>query len=432
MQDQKTILILYYTRGVYPLRSTIHDHLYAFKNYSRHRVVYINAAFGVPRETLSRLNIDVIIYHTSFCGMRWSPEVFYNFTAEAVFLNDHPALKIAIPQDEFIHSDMLCELIRDAQIDWVLSCAYASEWSKIYAEVPEKTKILTVLTGYLDEGTVRRVSAFHKPMQDRKTDIAYRAWRAPFWLGEHGTLKVKVGEIVRDAALNLGLRCDISLDDAATILGDDWLKFMADARATVGVEGGASVLDHDGSLKSLVEAYCAANPDADFEAVRKACFAARDHELDLACLSPRHLEAAMTKTAQILIEGDYNGILQKDVHYLPLKPDFSNLSEILERLKDESALNTMVERAHKDVVQSNLYTYRGFVEGLERDIIDAATTKGADKTQENLLRLFDWRDRLGWWFIKTEVALIAQKSRLRLGLLMRLLRVFFAIPEPLK
>src|ERR1700722_10735395 len=101
-KPKKTILVLYYTRGVYPLRNTIETHLYCWKEYSKHNAVYVNIAFGFPEKLLNRLKIDVIIFHTIFLSMRWSQQIFDKYTALVLPLAKIKCPKIALPQDEFI------------------------------------------------------------------------------------------------------------------------------------------------------------------------------------------------------------------------------------------------------------------------------------------------------------------------------------------
>ena len=56
-----------------------------------------------------------------------------------------------------------------------------------------------------------------------------------------------------------------------------------------------------------------------------------DHRLFT--VTPRHFEAIITKTCQVLLEGHYKGVLVPERHFIPLKPDWSNLEHILEKLK---------------------------------------------------------------------------------------------------
>ena len=51
-----------------------------------------------------------------------------------------------------------------------------------------------------------------------------------------------------------------------TFYGDDWYRFLARCRYTIGMEGGSSILDRDGSVRACVEARLAEQPDATFAA----------------------------------------------------------------------------------------------------------------------------------------------------------------------
>lgn len=412
---KRNILVIYYTRGVYPLRNSIETHLYSWKRYSKHNVFYINVAMGLPIGFLRSMRIDTIIFHTSFCGIRWSSDVFKRFLALTESIGEIDCLKIAMPQDEFIHSEMLVHMINRLNVNLVLSCADEDDWDQIYAGVDRgKVEFRTVLTGYLDDRVVSKVKKFHRPLEERDCEIAYRAWNAAFWLGEHATHKVRIAREVERAASERGLATDISLNDEHTIAGMDWFRFLAGSRATIGVEGGASILDKDGELKRRVETYFEQHPDASFEEVRQACFPGQDHTLGLSCLSPRHLEAAATKTCQILIEGEYNDILKPDVHYIPLRKDYSNMSEALDKLSDTALVRRIVETAYSDVVASRRFTYRAFVQDVEANFLSGPVNGRqsiADWWKTCVLRFRDW---LNWRVIAAEVSYLKNPKRFRL------------------
>ena len=142
--------------------------------------------------------------------------------------------------------------------------------------------------------------------------------------------------------------------------------FMLGCRWTIGVEGGASIIDRDGSIRQRTLAWQASHPDAGFEEIEAACFPGREGSLDLRAISPRHLEACMTGIGQVLVEGDYNGLLEPERHYLPVRADYSNLPEVLDRLQDESARVEMVARARAEVVDAGPCSSRALVEAVLR------------------------------------------------------------------
>ena len=138
---------------------------------------------------------------------------------------------------------------------------------------------------------------------------------------------------------------------------------------TIAIEGGASILDKDGSLREKTEAYLVQNPQADFAEVEKACFPGRDGELVYKAISPKHLESCATRTCQILVEGDYNGILIPGTHYIELKQDFSNINQVLRTAQEDQIRAKITQRAYNDIIASGQYTYRYFVASVLRDTL---------------------------------------------------------------
>ncbi len=224
-----------------------------------------------------------------------------------------------------------------------------------------------MLTGYLDERTVERIDGIVATRRDRTVDIGYRTVPAKPYLGRHAALKAELSDVVGERAPERGLRVDVSKRAEDTFYGDDWYRFLASCRYTIGIEGGASILDRDGSVQACVDAHLERHPEATFEELEAACFPGRDGELSLFALSPRHLEACATRTVQILVEGSYSGVLEPDVHYLQLRRDLSNLDEVLDAVAGGDA-ESIAERAHADIVASGHYTYRRLVEDVEREL----------------------------------------------------------------
>ena len=83
-------------------------------------------------------------------------------------------------------------------------------------------------------------------------------------------------------------------------------------------------------------------------------------------------EAAQTKTAQLLVEGAYDGILEPETHYFPLRGDLSNLREALERIRDPGETEAMAERAWEDLIASGRYSYGAFAAHVESVVDELA------------------------------------------------------------
>ncbi|QJD85258.1 hypothetical protein [Cohnella herbarum] len=355
------ILIIYRSLH-YPVRNSINEHLSSFENYTNHRIYYLNALFVLKIPWyLKIIKFDLIIFHTTFLAARWNSRRFEKLLSKLIFFSKSSAIKAILPQDEFVYTDCLNNLINRFSIDYIFTVSPESEWKKIYSNVDfENVKIEQVLTGYIDDKTIDKVHTLKEQIQKREIDVGYRAWRAPPWLGKHGLTKVKIGEVFKQACDSNGLFSDISNEDKDTIYGDKWLEFLLQCRFTIGVEGGASILDPTGDIRKKTENYLSKNPKASYSEVEEHCFPSLDGNLDLFAISPRHLEACLTETCQVLLEGHYNGILKPGLHFVELKKDYSNLDEVISIIKNDKKRNEITERAYSDIVQSGKYTYKKF------------------------------------------------------------------------
>lgn len=319
----------------------------------------------------------MVIYHYTICGVKWDPRFFKKIQKKWQPLRSLRGYKVAIPQDEYVHSEAMCDFFSDFGIKTVFTCLPESEWQKVY---PKKRSGLdhyvTVFTGYIDEIALERISRFEAI--ERSIDIGYRARKVPFWLGRHGQIKWLLAEKFLKAAEGRDMKLDISTDAKDVILGEDWYRFLYKCRTVLGCEGGASLHDPDGKIRNSVDKFLLDHPDATFDEVEQKCFLGKAGNLKLFALSPRHFECCMTRTCQVLVEGEYGGIFKPGVHYIEIKKDWSNLDDVLNRIEDREYCRQIAENAYRDIALSGLYTYRKFVESVLLDVktVSAAHDSG--------------------------------------------------------
>lgn len=360
------ILIVYYY-AQYPPRATHVDHLYALKRYSGHRVSHLNMRVHDLSRKVAEFPWDIIMFDDLFFSTRWQRGLFAELVEKVRPLQEHPAVKAIAPQDEFLSMDVVNQFVRDFDVAHIFSVSPASEWPKIYPKVPPSAQIHKMLTGYIDNRLQRRIGSFAGP---RTIDIGYRTHRSPYWLGRHAQLKSELG--VAFARAFKGLTVDISVEKADAIKGDGWFKFLSKCKYQLGIEGGASILDWDGSYQSRTAEYLKSHRGASFEEVESVCFPGVDGSLQLYALSPRHFECALTRTCQILVEGEYDGVLKPWQHYIPVKKDLSNVGEVLGLVRDDKLRRDIVERTWDEIVAPGQYTY----EKLSRQMVDMMLTCG--------------------------------------------------------
>lgn len=76
------------------------------------------------------------------------------------------------------------------------------------------------------------------------------------------------------------------------------------------------------------------------------------------CISSRHFDAAGAGTAQVLMEGRYNEILMPGDNYVELRHDLSNWDDVLEQVRDRTAMEVLARRTHDLMHDRHLYRHR--------------------------------------------------------------------------
>jgi hypothetical protein len=364
----RRILILHYTPHPRAVRLTTEQHLDAVTNLPGSDVLSYNAVNGAPA-WLRRLRFDAVILHTTLLCMRWNPW-FFQWKRRLDWLADVSALKIALPQDEYDHAHTLDDWLDDLGVSVVCTVLDDRHRAELYPRLSVKAAFPEILTGYIDEPSAERFRARIIPPPDRPHDVVYRARHLPYWYGSHGQFKHRIGEALLERAPAHGLDCDISTRGPETILGDAWLDFLGSGRATIGSESGVSVLDRYGEVRDEIRQLLQEDPSLTFEEVDAVMPSGWD-DYRFFAVSPRHLEAVVTKTAQILVEGQYSGVLEPERHYIPVRRDFANLDAALERARDHALLERLADQAYEDVYLSGRFGVAQLTETMDRVLTDA-------------------------------------------------------------
>jgi hypothetical protein len=366
-QNTKKILVLYRQPGFrHGMRLAIRENLYALDSLNgSYKTLYYNTVLSVPK-WLRNLKFDAVVLHSTFLCMRWRP----NFDLRKSRLNWISTLKcpiIALPQDEYDHSEILDEWLHEWNVSVIFSCFDERVRKILYPRMCQKAKFLRCYTGYIDDKVAEGVRNKLTPLKNRPYDVVYRAAHLPYWFGSHGQVKHRIADLISGWARDNGLRCDISTNQKDTIVGYRWLDFLASGRCVIGCESGSSVLDPRGEIQAKIQKIVEENPNLSFEQISALMPNGWDSHSFFA-VSPRHFEAIITKTCQILVEGDYDGIFEADKHYIALRRDYSNLEEVLERIRDVGYLQTIVDRAYQDIYLSGKYSYLKLTEEIGKII----------------------------------------------------------------
>ena len=354
------ILFLYWHPKGSEMRQAVREHLSLLEGQG-HQILYRNAIDPAP-SWLAWTQPDLCILHTTFLCVRWNYD-FAEYRRRFRWVSKLQCQKIALPQDEYDHAAVLDEWLLELGAASVYSCFGADEWPVLYPLLSQRATFHETLTGFIDAGAASALAPRIVPHSRRPYDIVYRARNLPYWFGSHGQLKHGIAEAVQRAGGELGLSMDVSTRWEDTIFGDAWLDFLMSGRAVIGCESGSSVLDRRGEIQKRITELLAEQPDLTFDEVDAQMPDGWDSYAFFA-ISPRHLEAVVTRTAQVLVEGSYSGVLEPERHYIPVRRDLTDLAEALERVRDLEAVEAMTERAYREVYLDGHNTLEDFAEEL--------------------------------------------------------------------
>jgi len=137
-----------------------------------------------------------------------------------------------------------------------------------------------------------------------------------------------------------------------------YVDFLNSIRCTIGAESGTYYLEKTDATQKAVDAFLSLHPRASFEEVFEQFFKGYTNPINGKAISSRHFEPIGTKTGQALLEGYYNGILKADIHYVCLKRDYSNIQDVIERIKDRGYVQKLVDESYEYAMESHTYAHR--------------------------------------------------------------------------
>jgi len=384
-------ILVIYNHNLCPYAANMFEHIKAFRENSRFPVWEVNTHFGFP-EVLWELEFKVIVLHYSlFAYLPFVEEEFRAYIAEC-----GSSYKVAFFQDEYWFWPERSEVLNRFKVDCVYTCIEPEYYEATYWKYTRVPRLVTYLPGYVSEEMVGVASRVSKPDAERRVDIGYRGRLSPdfIWLGKGACEKYEIGARFLEMASGSGLSMDITSEESKRIYGRQWLGFLGDCRAVLGVEAGASIFDIDDTIFPRYRRFREKHPEVSVDQVYERLLAQYDGKgIYYRTMSPRVFEAAAVRSCQILFEGRYSGILEPMVHYIPLKKDFSNFEEVLRMYRDESIRRELTENAHRDLISSGRYSYREFMREFDEGLEAAGVEIGIPGEVED--RVTEWLNEGG-------------------------------------
>jgi len=348
---KKVLLLCNYYPGT---AGAIMDHIHAFTKYSRNEYFTLSNMGDLP-DWLDLSRFDALVFHYSLVACYDS----YISPAGRKRIREFNGFKAAFVQDDYRWINDTVNAFAYMKIHALFPLTAPAIMDQVYSpdRLPGVRKE-TVLAGYVPEDLLNFPV---KPFAERPVDVAYRARKLPAWMGSHTLQKWQIAERFLQDAKRLDLNVDISCREEDRIYGDEWTSFIANSKATLGTESGASICDFSGDIQRNVEAHLAKYPDDDFATLNKLYLGDEDNRIIMNVISPRCFEAAALRTLMILYEGDYSGVLVPWRHYVPLQRDHSNMEEVAALLRDPARAQKIIDCAYEEIARNEKYSYASMV-----------------------------------------------------------------------
>lgn len=342
----------------------IRDHMDTLVRHSRHRVRMLSSHGRLP-DALELDRFDGVLLHYSLFTCQNSD---YLFPPESrARLAAFGGLKVAFRQDEYCSVNRFMGYFREMGVHLLFSCAPSASLEHLYPALPGVGKA-HLLCGYADSALAAREVP---PFAARPIDVGYRARQLPPWLGALGQEKADIADRFVGECQRLGLVCDLSHRLEDRIYGEGWIDFLLRCKATLGVAGGASVIDYTGEIEERVREHLAREPGLAFASLQQRYFAEEEARVAYNLLSPRHFEAAALRTLMILYEDPYLGVLTPWRHYVPLRKDHGNVDAVAAVLRDPLRCQGIIDRAYEEVACNPAYSWQAMAARVDGEVTAA-------------------------------------------------------------
>lgn len=236
--------------------------------------------------------------------------------------------------------------LRDVEAEFVGSQLPTTAANWLYAEC-DKTAVLPA------PHALNPAAYAWDPTATRETDIGFIGDIYPWFIGD--IERTEVIRLFEEQGAALGLRCEIR---KRRVSREEWAQFLNHAKGIIGAESGTYYLERNDDTRVAVQQFLAEQPETTFAQLHERFFRDYANPVNGKAISSRHFEPIGTKTCQILLEGEYNGILMADEHYIALRRDLSNVREAVERFKDDAYRAAMVDATRDYVLAEHTYDHR--------------------------------------------------------------------------
>ncbi|MDB3995868.1 hypothetical protein N9441_02980 [Candidatus Pelagibacter sp.] len=185
--------------------------------------------------------------------------------------------------------------------------------------------------------------------EQREPIIGYRTAPEPLYFGHQE--RTRLFKFLKEYSLiNRNYLFDVSLDIKDRFGYLEWANYINSCKCMFASNTGCDYFTLNDDLRNRVNNSKITN----FNIIYDKFFKNLNKSTVYRCVTGKITEPAATKTALILVEGDYYNF-QPNIHYISLKKDYSNIDECMEKLNDLQFINLITENSYKLVKENYLY-----------------------------------------------------------------------------
>ena len=369
--DDLNVLVVYGDNASFT--KTVEEHLNSFRQYLPFNVYYANGVLDY--NNISWLDdFDVIIIHYSLTLYK------ENYMSKGVIegIRKSEALKIVFAQDEYERTDELIRKVNDLGANFYFTSVPSSLQGQVFeGRLNPTVRLIYNLTGYVaNYHKFLRHSA--KDIDQRRYTVAYRGRPLHPRYGLYGYFKWNAGKVVDEYCKRNNIISNIAVSEEERLYWNSWHDLLRDTKAMLATPSGSNVFDFDGSIKNqLDKKYGQANFEKYLDILEELKPIERKFQ-DMGQISPKVFEMFAFGVVPLIIPARLIPEMKSNENYIEVSNDLDNLDEVFEKLEDKQLCEKIISKNYQ-ILDSNKYSYKNFIESLEKLIrINVTEGKGIE------------------------------------------------------
>ncbi len=287
----------------------------------------------------------IILLHSAFSNACLVPKYIQKI------IRHKKAFKVYFIGNEYKHMPEKMKLTKYLKINLFITQSHRKEVINLYQNYLESKVKSIANTGIDDDIFFPKLK-----YDDRDIGIGYRTYPEPDYFGHQE--RVRLYKFLNEFSLNnKKFKFDLSIKNEDRFDYLKWPDFLNNCKCLASSNTGWDYFALNDDIRNRVNKSKIKN----FNIIYEKFFKNLNKGVQWRAVTGKVIEPAACKTALMLVEGDYDNF-KPNIHYIPLKKDYSNINECIEKLNDSSFINQIIDNSYELV--KNKYLYRHLLEKL--------------------------------------------------------------------